>query len=178
MLNIHDKQRVITGKVRFMQLKLHAASNCNLEKDTANHITMLIPKTDAATKRKMDAAVHSAIEEGVRVRWQDTNCLTVSSPVRDGDTMTDQVYKGHWVLTVTAGPGEKPGIVDRDFQPILNPNDIYAGMYGRVSLYFAAEGLASRTGIGVYVKNIQKLDDGPDLDDGQANLEVDFIESA
>ncbi|MGG1519552.1 ssDNA-binding protein [Paenibacillus oryzisoli] len=178
MLNIHDKQRVITGKVRFIQLKLQPSGNRNRENGTAYLITVLIPKSDAATKRKMDAAVHGAIEEGVRVRWKETNCLTVSSPVRDGDSMADQVCHGHWVLTATAKPDEKPGIVDRDFQPILNSNDIFAGMYGRVSLYFAAEDLASGTGIGVYVKNIQKLEDGTDLDDSRANLEVDFIESA
>lgn len=152
MLTIHDTQRVITGKVRFAQLKLNAGA--------LDLITVLIPKTDLATKRKIDAAVHGAIEEGVRGRWKDTNCLTVISPVVDGDAMEEEGCRAHWVLTAAARPSEQPGMVTQDFEPIRSARDLSAGMYGRVSMYFTAENTASGTGIGVYVKNIQKLEDG------------------
>lgn len=124
-------------------------------------VTLLIPKTDTATKAALDAAVQAAIAEGVKGY---TGPITLTRPVvRDGDGLRDngQPYgpecKGMWV--VKAKSRNKPQVVDGQIQPIIDPTQMYAGCYGRVAGFMSAYAKGS-TGVSYILTAVQKTGDG------------------
>jgi hypothetical protein len=95
--------------------------------------TMLIPKSDIATKQRIDAAINAAIQEGITSKWNGARPAQPAIPIYDGDGVrpTGEYFtpecKGHWVMT--ASSERKPQIVDWYLNEIINPSEIYSGMY-------------------------------------------------
>lgn len=125
-------------------------------------VTLLIPKTDTATKAALDAAIQAAIREGVKGY---TGTITLSKPVvndGDGPRPNGQPYgpecKGMWV--VKAKSRNKPQVVDGQIQPIIDPTQMYAGCYGRVAGYMRAYAMAGTTGVSFILNAVQKTGDG------------------
>ena len=125
-------------------------------------VTLLIPKTDTATKTALDAAIQAAIRECVKGY---TGTITLSKPVvndGDGPRPNGQPYgpecKGMWV--VKAKSRNKPQVVDGQIQPIIDPTQMYAGCYGRVAGYMRAYAMAGTTGVSFILNAVQKTGDG------------------
>ena len=57
---------------------------------------------------------------------------------------------------------DKPGMVDEDLNPILDPGENYNGCTGRVSITAYTYQLSGQTGVAFGLNNIQKLRDGPE----------------
>lgn len=128
-------------------------------------VTLLIPKTDTATKAALDAAIQAAINDGVKGY---TGPITLSKPVvhdGDGPRPNGQPYgpecKGMWVIK--AKSKNKPQIVDGQIQPIIDPTQMYAGCYGRVAGYMRAYAMAGATGVSFILNAVQKTGDGEPL---------------
>lgn len=74
------------------------------------------------------------------------NMNAIKTPLRDGDTeRDDEAYRDSYFLN--ANSISKPQIVDRHLQPILDPDEIYSGMYARVSLSFYAFNVNGNRGV-------------------------------
>lgn len=173
-----DPKRVITGKVRLSYcniLKPRPARNPG--EDEKYSVTLLIPKSDTATKQRIDAAIQAAIQEGAQGKWNGASPAQPPTPLHDGDGLrqSGDAYpaecKGHWVLT--ASSLQKPDIVDLSLQPIINPTEIYSGMYAHVSVQFFAYNSNGKKGIGAGLGNVQKVCDGEPLAGG-ASAADDF----
>ena len=140
-------------------------------------VTLLIPKSDLATKQRIDAAINAAIQEGVASKWNGVRPPQPAIPVHDGDGLrpTGEPFgeecRGHWVLT--ASSLQRPEIVDLNLNPIVQPTEIYSGMYARVSIRFFAYFSNGKKGIGCGLGNVQKLADGEPLA-GRMSAESDF----
>lgn len=124
----------------------------------------------------------SALEDAARAAGEE----------RFGDKFMTLVEKGkvNWPFQDTADmdepeapfdqPGtvigfksaDKPGIVDADAMPIMDKSDIYSGMIARVSCRPFAYDNESK-GVGFYLVNVQKLEDGTRLS-GNPTAEADF----
>lgn len=48
-------------------------------------VTMLIPKSDVATKQRLDAAIQAAMAEGVAGKWNGARPAQPQIPLHDGD---------------------------------------------------------------------------------------------
>lgn len=125
-------------------------------------VTLLIPKTDTASKAALDAAIQAAIAEGVKGY---SGPIHLSKPViGDGDGLRPSGLpygpecKGMWV--VKAKSRNKPQIVDEKIQPIIDPTQLYAGCYGRVAGYMRAYAMAGTTGVSFILIAVQKTGDG------------------
>ena len=95
-------------------------------------------------------------------------------PVRDGDEERDNAeYKG--ALFLNAGNKNKPGIVDRQLNPIQNREEFYSGCYARASLSFYGYDTSGNKGVGTGLNNLLFWEDGPRLD-GSSTAEDDFAE--
>ena len=137
---------------------------------------LIIPKTDAAVVKQLTEAVEAAralaIEDGVR------NAKTFASPIRDGDGQKPRggeygpECKGAWVINTSSW--NKPGIVDRNVQPIIDPTQIYSGMWCRVDVTFKAFVTKSNSGITCYLNNLQKIRDDAPLGGSAAPAESVF----
>lgn len=165
--------KVVTGKVRFCYA--HVFEPTSVGEDETNKkysISILIPKSDTKTIAKIEAAIEAAKVEGT-AKFGGKVPKNLKTPLRDGDEeRDDEVYAGHMFLT--ANSSMKPGIVDKDLNPILDKEEFYSGCYGRASLNFYAFNTAGNKGIACGLQNLQKLEDGERLAGIASSPEDDF----
>ena len=140
-------------------------------------VSLLIPKSDTVTVKKIKDAIEAAYREGeakLKGNGKSVPALSViKTPLRDGDQERpdDPAYAGHYFLN--ANSATAPGIVDADCQPILTRSEVYSGVYGRASISFYAFNSSGNRGIACGLNNLQKIRDGEALG-GRARAEDDF----
>ena len=172
--------KVLTGEVRLSYAYLsepHANPN-QPGSEPKYSVTLLIPKTDAATKADIDASMKAAYEAAVANDWKGARPQLRNALIYDGDGLRNDGSKfgpecaGHWVIT--ANSKRKPQVVDiSNINCELAPQDIYSGMYARVTLNFFAFNANGNKGIGCGLGNVLKLRDGDPLSGG-ASAASDF----
>ena len=74
---------------------------------------------------------------------------------------------------MNANSKEKPQIVDRNVQAILDRSEVYSGCYARVSISIYPFNSSGNRGIACGLGNIQKIADGESLG-GRTRAEDDF----
>lgn len=166
--------KVITGKVRFSYVSIFQKKSFNGE-DGKYQITLLIPKSDKKTVSKIKAAIKAATDEGITSKWNGKKPGKLWNPLQDGDedgkAETNPEYEGMYF--VCAKSNSRPGIVDKDLNEILDPDEVYSGAYGRASITFYPYNNSSN-GIAAALNNVQKLADGDRLGSARATAEEDF----
>ena len=127
--------------------------------------TLLIPKTDKATIKALNAAVEAAKAEGASKKGIK-GAESFQSPLRDGDGERPRggeygpECKGMMVLNTTSN--RQPKIYDRRVQPLIDPDEIYSGMWANVSINFSCFSVPGNKGISCYLNLVQKVrDDQP-----------------
>lgn len=158
---------VTTGEVRISYEHLMKPYANQPGAEPKYSATLLIPKTDIDTKRRIDAAIQAAIAEGVSSKWGGIRPPQPPIPIYDGDglrpngTPFGPECKGHWVMTASSKMQQE--IVDAAMNPIINPTEVYSGMYARVNINFFAYNQAGKRGIGCGLGPVQKMRDGEPL---------------
>ena len=155
-----DRTKVVTGMVRLSYANIWETKAVNgVEKYSAS---IIIDKEDKDTLEKINKAVDVAIEEGMK---KFSNYVTDKSllklPLRNGDEMEEDAYKDKYFLN--ASSITPPQIVDRNLKFILNHDEVYSGVFARVSLRFYPFNKAGNMGVGCGLLNIQKVADGERL---------------
>lgn len=171
--------KVLTGEVRLSYVNLITPRAAQPNADPKYSVTLLIPKTDNATLMDINASIKAAYEEGVTKKWGGAHPQQ-RTIVHDGDGLRPSGLpfgdecKGHWVLT--ASSKNKPQVVGIDnVNCELAPNDIYSGMYARVTINFFAYDTAGSKGVGCGLGNVMKTKDGEPLSGG-ASAASDFAD--
>ena len=141
-------------------------------------VCLLIPKSDTKTLKKIQAAVEAAKSEGKHKLANKAGNIPVNikTPLRDGDEekADDENYVDH--MFFNANSKNKPGIVDRRKQEIIDEEEVYSGCYANVSVSFYAFSVDGNKGIAAGLGNIQKLKDGERLSGGpSADEEFDDL---
>ena len=164
--------KVITGMVRFSYLQVFEPKAIDDNATPKYSVSIIIPKDDADTIAKIEAAIKTAFEEG-KAKFGGKLPTNWKNPLRDGDEERpdDEAYENS--MFVNCASQRKPGIVDADRQPILTQEELYSGCYGRVAVNFYAFNAAGNKGVAAGLNNLQKLDDGDRLSGG-ASAEEDF----
>jgi hypothetical protein len=118
----------------------------------------------------IDAAIQEAIAYGISSKWNGVNPPSPAICVHDGDgtrPSDGQPYgaecKGHWVFTASSREDQPPFVVDANVQKIMDPREVYSGMYGNVSVNFFPYS-TGKFGIGCGLNGVQKVRDGEPLD--------------
>lgn len=172
----------VTGKARLSYVHLSKPYAREAGDTPKYECTILIPKSDTATKSRMDAALAAAIKRGAeKGALKGIPADRVKTPIYDGDGYRADGYtpfpkecKGHWVLT--ARSTNAPAVVDMQKNPIIDESEIYSGMYARVSVDFYAFAVPTNKGIAAGLGNVQKVADGEPLGAPRATVEDDFAE--
>ena len=177
---------VVTGKVRFSYehiMKPYANTTNDPNAAPKYSVTVLVPKTDAATYARLNAGIQAAKQKGLMDKKykEGTPLDKLPTPIYDGDGFRADGYtpfgaecKGCWVFTASCGQDRKPAVVDAAGNPIIDPTEIYSGIYGRVSVDFFAYNFAGKQGVGCSLVNVQKLTDGEPLGASRPTAEDDF----
>ena len=172
--------KVITGKVRLSYCSIFEPKSID-GNDEKYSCSILIPKNDKETLRKIKEAVDTAIEQG-RGKWGGKVPPNLKKPLRDGDEERpdDQAYAGHYFLN--ASSKNKPGIAKpigkgadgrTKFLEITDTTEVYSGCYAKVSLNFYAYDAKGNRGVAAGLNNVVKVQDGDYLG-GRARVDDDF----
>lgn len=174
----NDPMKVLTGECRLSYCNLTAPRAAQQGGEPKYSVTLLIPKTDVATKADIDAAIQAAANEALSKVWNGARPPQLRVPIYDGDGVRPSGVpfgdecKGHWVMT--ASTKNKPQVVGIDnINCELAPSDIYSGMYARVTIRFFGYSNSGNKGIGCGLGNVMKTRDGEALA-GSASASVDF----
>ena len=140
-------------------------------------VSLIIPKSDTETIKRINKAIKAAYEEG-QSRLKGTGKFVpaledLKTPLRDGDKERpeDAAYANAYFLN--ASSTTKPGVVDAQCNPIIDPSELYSGIIGRASINFYAFNTNGNRGIACGLNNLQKLKDGTPLG-GHSRPEDDF----
>lgn len=170
--------KVITGKVRFSYVSIFKSRAFQSGQDAKYSVCLLIPKKDKAALKKIRAAIDEAIQEGIASKWGGKKPANLKLPLRDGDDeRADEAPEYADMFFLNANSTQKPGIVDRDLNEILDPDEVYSGCWGRASINFYPFNTNGNKGVGVGLNNIQKLKDDERLGAARASAESDFGDS-
>lgn len=163
-----NANQMTTDKVRLSYVHLNQPHSSAPDGSNPKYsVTVLLPKSDVATKARLDAAYQAAVNAGVSTKWNGVMPPKIECPIYDGDGVRSNgepfgaECKGHWVFT--AGNKNPVSVVDLATNPIINQSEIYSGMYARVCISFYAYAHAGKRGIACGLEAVQKIEDGEPL---------------
>lgn len=172
--------KVITGpKTRWSYCNVWTPKVIGDAGEPKYSISLIIPKSDTKTVKKIKAAIQQAYEEGASKLKGNSKSVpalsVIKTPLRDGDLERpdDEAYTNAYFINANAKMA--PGIVDADRQEILDHNEVYSGCYGRASITFYAFNSNGNKGIACGLNNLQKISDGESLG-GRKSAEDDFAD--
>lgn len=96
-------------------------------------------------------------------------------PFRDGEEKEDLDGFEPGMMFATASSQFRPGIVDRDLEPILEQSEFYSGCYARATVHCYTYKKKGNVGVSFGLNNIQKVRDGESVS-GHSNAAEDFDE--
>ena len=171
-MNNQNNTKVVTGVVRLSYANVWEPKSINGGAEKYS-VSLIIPKSDKKTISEIEKAIDNAIKEGTsKFGGKIPNKAALKLPLRDGDLeRDDEAYKDSFF--VNANSTTAPQIVDTRVQPILDRNEVYSGVYARVSVNFYAFNSNGNKGIACGLGNIQKVRDGEPLS-GRTNAADDF----
>jgi hypothetical protein len=167
--------RVTTGKVRLSFPHLFEPRSTN-PNDAPKYSTMvLIPKSDKETLAKLRAAEAEAAAEAKA--WGNRAPKKWDSVIHDGDEDDLERYperEGHWHFSTRSSADYKPGVVDKNVEPILDRSEVYSGVYARVSVTAFTFDFQGKKGVSFGLNNVQILGGGENLSGSGAPASADF----
>ena len=167
--------KVVTGLVRLSYVNIFKSRSFSEGQDAKYSVCVLIPKDDKKTLKAIRAAIEEATEEGVNSKWGGKKPKNLKTPLRDGDDeRADEAEEYENMYFLNATSNQKPGIVDKDLNEILDPDEVYSGCWGRVSINFYPFDAKGNRGIAAGLNNVQKMKDGERLGAARASAEDDF----
>lgn len=167
---MNELTNVTTGEVRLSYVHLFKPYAAMAGQEEKYSCTVLVPKTDAATMGRINAAIEAARQRGISEKWNGQCPPIVPTPVYDGDGVRPSdgmafgpECKGHWVFTASAKADYPPEIVDAAGSPIINQSEVYSGMYAYVNVSFYPYSFGGKKGIGCGLGPVMKRRDGESL---------------
>lgn len=166
---MNENTNVTTGEVRLSFVHLFKPYAYQPGQDEKFSTTILLPKSDTATKARIDAAIEAAKQRGAQDKWNGVVPPIVPTPMWDGDGVKDDgtpfgdECKNCWVFTARSSADYPPEVVDKMGNPIINQSEIYSGVYGRVNFTAFPYNFAGKKGVGFSLGPVQKLRDGEAL---------------
>ena len=151
-----NRVKFVTGVVRFTNVNVYQPISFKEGTTPKYGMTLLIPKSNVAEIERINRAYAD-------VKNFNQAYLNGSEPVfgglRDGDIDgNDPHMVDYYFLNIFSR--EKPKIIDKDMNPIIDRDALYNGYYGRVSVtLYPLHGKAG-SGIIAELNNILKLKDG------------------
>lgn len=172
--------RVLTGQVRASYVNVFQTRINELSGNEEYGMMILIPKSDKKTVQR----IKSAIEHVKAAKWGKKVPTKLRNPLRDGDSIDDlpesveagdEPYAGHFFMNIKSQ--NKPEIVDKNLQEIIDQSEFRSGDYCRVTMNAYAYDTKGNRGVAFGLNNIQVLEKGESLG-GRTRAEDDFEEVA
>lgn len=166
--------KVITGTVRFSYLHVWEPTAMEGEQEKKYSVSLIISKDDKATVAKVKAAIKAAEEQGKTSKFGGkipTTKFRVAFQDGDIERPEDEAYENSYFINAKCK--NKPGLVDKNLNPIMDQDDLYSGCFGRASITFYPYNANGSKGIAAGLNNLQKLKEGDPLG-SRSTAENDF----
>lgn len=163
--------RVVTNKVRLSFPHLFEPHSMDGDQEEKYSVMLLIPKSDKVTLDAIYEAETEAAEIGKTTKFGGKVPKTLASIIKDGDedgSAEDYPEReGMIYMTISSTPKFRPGVVDRNVQPIMDQSEVYSGVYARVSMTAFPYTFGSKKGISFGLNNVQIFGGGDSLAGGK-----------
>ena len=131
--------------------------------------SLILDKKNTLAVSRVEEAMRAAYDEGLSVLKGKSKVaptfeeVTEDGPLHDGDKKKDHdpAYKGAFYLN--AKNSRKPLIINSDKEEILDPGEIYSGMYAKAAIGFFAYNHTGNVGLGCSLEIVMKTADGEPL---------------
>jgi hypothetical protein len=135
-------------------------------------ITLMIPKSDTKTMEDIKKALAAAKAR----KWPAGAGKEVQSPVKDGDEMSTDAFKDHWIIRAKAGKPDgsgRPGVVLPNLKPAA-ADDIVSGDFCNVDINAYGYDQSGNKGLSFGLNNVQLAMKGDRIGSGKARPESVF----
>lgn len=167
--------KVVFGPCRLSYTHVFTKYAPDGDTDNGKYMTnVLIPKSEKETVKALQQAIEAAKKSGIVSKWGGKEPKNLELPLRNGDTdKDDEVYED--CFFINAKSSTRPGICDKNKNPIVDEEEIYSGVYAYVSVSFYPYDKNGNRGIACGLNNIMKFKDGERLG-GRTSAETDFAD--
>ena len=124
-----NKVKVVTGKVRFSYANVFSPKAAQEGATPKYSVSIIIPKSDTETIAKINKAFEEVKAASAAIFGGSVPKL-LKGGLRDGDAEKDDAAYADSFF-INANSVNKPGVVDVDLNPIIDPSEFYSGCYGR-----------------------------------------------
>jgi hypothetical protein len=142
----------------------------NLNGKEEYSVVMVFDKTADMSKLKAALIQAAKNEFGPDVDLKTLNLKRI----QDGDTKDREEFKGKWIVRAKTSLGQ-PGVVDKALNKIIDPSEIYSGVYAHVNITAKAYTLPDK-GVTFYLNHVQKVKDGEPFVGGRSQAKDVFEE--
>lgn len=166
-----------SGKVRLSYVHVFVPTAIEEGQEPKYNVSIIIGKKDKFTLDRYKAAIKFAEDKAIKEKYNGVKPKKWKTPLRDGDEEKeeDEAYANSFFIG--ASSKRKPKVYDKDFSEILDPEELYSGVYARVKLNFYAYDVAGNKGIAAGLESIMKLSDGEPLGGGGGDPYKDFADN-
>lgn len=169
--------KVITGKVRLSFVHLLEPHSMNDGQPKKYSTMILIPKEDKATVTKIKRAIKTAYETEKGGKLKGVKFEALKTNLRDGDVEMDTEerpeFEGMYFMNISSK--DRPTILDRYKNPIDSSDEVYSGVYARVSMNAFAYNSNGNKGVSFGLNHVQVVKKGDYLG-GKSSADADFDE--
>lgn len=165
--------KIVFGPCRLSFVHLFEKYNYGGKDEDGKYSTVvLIPKSEKETVAAIKRAIEAAKEQAQAGKWHGKKPLKMDYPLHDGDTeKEDEDFAGHYYLNAKCST--RPGVCDKNRQPITDEEEIYSGVWAYVSVTFFGFDTSGSKGVACGLNNVMKFKDG-DRMGGRVSAEADF----
>ena len=155
----------------------------NLSGDLKYSIQLMISKADKKGIAQLESIIAKAKAKGKEKKWGGKVPPFRYAPLRDGDAelesgeKEDACYKGMLFINASCGEKDKPQIVDKSAQPLMDESLLYSGCIVRADLGAFPYKNGGNCGIGWWLNSLMVVRDGERLD-GKQNAADAFAKYA
>lgn len=169
---IVKENRVVFGPCRLSYAHLFEKWQPDNAAGEAKYMTnVLIPKSEKKTIKALQEAIEATAKAGAAKFKNGRVPAKYDSPLRDGDDKGDELYQDHYYMNPKST--NRPAVVDKNNQPIMDPEEMYSGVWAYVSVSFFAYNVSGNQGVGCFLNSVRKFKDDERLG-GSGNGADDF----
>lgn len=170
---IVNETKVVFGPCRLSFTHVFNKYSPNGEGEGKYMTNVLIPKSEKKTIKALDQAIEAAKKAGVVSKWGGKEPKKLDMPLRDGDDKEDDVYQDHFYINAKCNT--RPGVVDKNKNPIVDEEEMYSGVWAFVSVTFYAYDASGNRGVACGLNNLMKFKDDDHLG-GRVSADSDFAD--
>lgn len=123
-------------------------------------VVMLIPKTDKEFVGKLQKLAKAAAHEKWGADAVEQKKVKIQWPMHDGEEKSSQYDGYEGVVFASASSKNKPKVVDKNMDIILDESAFYPGCYARASISVYAWEWKGKKGVSFGLINLQKMGEG------------------